>query len=153
MPHRAIVFLAVLLASAALEAKGPTVKLTLTGPGLARPVEITDPVLLQQSQVWAGSFIGDTVATAPNVAGPAFQVTFDVKLPEWQRRGVRTMYTVTVARDARTGALWLYLPGRGEPGYAMNVGTMLRENQDGRWHRPSTAWAIALAKHLPARLS
>ena len=76
-------------------------------------------------------------------------MAFDVQLPEWQRAGVKTMYTVSVARDARTGALWLYLPGRGEPGYALNVGTILRDTQDGHWHRPSPAWASAIAKYLP----
>jgi len=66
-----------------------------------------------------------------------------------QHAGVKTMYTVSVTRDARTGGLWLYLPGRGEPGYALNVRTILRDTQDGRWHRPSPAWASALAKYLP----
>ena len=132
--------IALLVITAGVEAKGPTVKLTLTGPGLARAIEITDRGLLDRSNVWEGAFIGDATAAAPAVNGPTYTVTFDVKLPEWQRAGVKTMYTVSVARDARTGGLWLYLPGRGEPGYALNVGTMLRDTQDGHWHRPPAAW-------------
>jgi len=144
-----LVAVALIAASSAIEAKGPTVKLTLSGPGLARTVEITAPGLLQGSNVWMGSFVGETAAAAPVVTSPIYTVAFDVQLPEWQHAGVKTMYTVSVTRDARTGGLWLYLPGRGEPGYALNVRTILRDTQDGRWHRPSPAWASALAKYLP----
>jgi hypothetical protein len=149
MRRSSFALIAVFLASAALQAKGPTVKLTLTGPGLARAVEITDPGLLNGSNVYEGAFIGETLAVAPPVAAPRYTVAFDVQLPEWQRAGIKTMYAVLLARDARTGALWLYLPGRGEPGYALNVRTILRDGQDGRWHRPSSAWATALAKYVP----
>jgi len=36
-----------------------------------------------------------------------------------------------------------------EPGYRLNVSTMLRDAQDGHWHRPPSGWASALAKYLP----
>lgn len=149
MRRFAVLAIALLVIAARVEAKGPTVKLTLTGPGLARAIEITEARLLDGSNVWGGAFIGDTMAAAPTVKTPRYTVAFDVQLPEWQRAGVETMYTVSVARDASTGALWLYLPGRGEPGYALNVRTMLRDTQDGHWHRPPVDWANALAKYLP----
>jgi hypothetical protein len=76
-----------------------------------------------------------------------YTVSFDVQPP--QNRPVKTAYAVLVAHDVRTGALWLYLPGRGEAGYGLNVGTILRDGQDGHWHRPPAAWASALAKYLP----
>lgn len=144
-----VVALGVVVASIGLEAKGTTVKLTLTGPGLANPIEIVEPAILSVSNVWEGRFIGDTLAAAPPVKPRIYTLAFDVRLPEWMRQGVKTMYTVSVARDAKSGALLLYLPGRGEPGYPRNIGTMLRDGQDGRWHRPSLAWATALAKYLP----
>lgn len=149
MRHSAVLAIALLVIAARVEAKGPTVKLTLTGPGLARAIEITEAGLLDGSNVWAGAFNGETVAAAPVVNGPIYTVAFDVKLPEWQRAGVQRRYAVEVARDANTGALWLYLPGRGEPGYALNVRTILRDTQDGHWHRPPVKWANALAKYLP----
>jgi hypothetical protein len=144
-----VVALGLIAASIGLEAKGTTVKLTLTVPGIAAPIEIVDPAILLGSNVWEGSFLGETLAVAPRVTDPRYTVSFHVKLPEWQRAGVKTMYTVSLARDARSGALWLYLPGRGEAGYGLNVGTILRDEQDGRWHRPSADWARALAKYLP----
>ena len=139
----------VLMGTIVAGAKGTTVKLTLTGPGLGAPVEIVDPAVLALSNVWEGSFIGRTMAAAPQLKGPVYTVAFDVQLPEWQRAGIKRMYTVRVARDARLGLLFLYLPGRGDDAYALNASTMLRDLQDGHWHRPSAAWATALAKYLP----
>ena len=142
-----IIALALIAAFVGLEAKGPTVKLTLTGPGLAAPIEIVEPAILAESNVFAGSFIGETVEAAPQVKVPTYTVSFDVQPP--QNRPVKRAYAVSVARDARTGALWLYLPGRGEAGYGLNVGTILRDERDGHWHRPSPSWASALAKYVP----
>ena len=59
------------------------------------------------------------------------------------------MYTVSIARDAHSGGLLLYLPGRGEPGYALNAGTILRDGQDGHWRRPLEAWAAAVVRYVP----
>jgi hypothetical protein len=136
-------------ASAVLEAKGTTVKLTLSGPGLAAPIEIVAPAVLTGSNVWEGSFIGDKLGAAPPVKAPIYILTFDVQLPEWMRQGVKTMYTVSLARDAKSGELLLNLPGPGEAGYLRNVGTILRDGQDGHWHRPPLAWATAIDKYIP----
>jgi len=102
--HRfAVLAIALLVIAASVEAKGgPTVKLTLTGPGLARAIEITEAGLLDGSNVWAGAFIGETAAAAPVVNGPIYTVAFDVS-----------------------------------------------DTQDGHWHRPSLAWAAAIAKYVP----
>jgi hypothetical protein len=138
-----------LVASIGLDAKGATVKLTITGPGLTAPVEIVERGIVDQSNVWEGSFIGEMLAAAPQVRPPLYTVTFDVQLPEWQRAGVRRMYTVSLAREAGGGGLVVYLPGRGQAGYGLNVGTILRDTQDGHWHRPPAAWASLVAKYLP----
>jgi hypothetical protein len=137
----------VALASIGLHAKGSTVKLTITGPGLRAPIEIVEPSILEASNVFAGSFVGETLTVTPAVKRRIYTVTFDLQPP--QNKPVRTAYAVSVARDAKSGVLLLYLPGRGEAGYALNVGTILRDGQDGHWHRPSHAWASALAKYLP----
>jgi hypothetical protein len=139
----------VLLASIALEAKGTTVKLTLTGPGIAVPIEIVAPDVLAGSNVWEGSFLGAALDGVPRVKKPIYTVSFDVQTPEWMRQPVKTMYAVSVARDAATGELVLYLPGRGQPGYSLNVSAMLRDGQDGQWHRPPLTWATAIGKYIP----
>jgi len=147
---RALALIAIVaLASIGLQAKGPTVKLTITGPGLTAPIEIVEPAILDASNVFGGSFIGETLQAAPRIEPPIYTVSFHVQSPEWMRRPVSAMYAVSVARDARTGLLWVYLPGRGEPGYALNTGTILRDGQDGHWHRPPHEWAAAIAKYVP----
>ena len=55
----AILTLVVALADG-LAAKGPTTRLVISGPGLPRPVETTDPKAL--ANVWAGRFIAEAVA-------------------------------------------------------------------------------------------
>ena len=103
--RRFFVIAVALLVSIGLEAKGTTVKLTVTGPGLAAPVEIVERAILDQSNVWEGSFIGETLEATPPASPPRYTMTFDVELPAWQRAGVKRMYTVSVARDARSGGL------------------------------------------------
>ena len=147
MTRRLLFVVSLLALSVGLQAKGPTVKLTLTGPGLAAPSEIVEPAILEASNIFAGSFVGETVTVTPAVTQPIYTLTFDLQPP--QNKPVRTAYAVSVARDARTGGLWMYLPGRGEAGYALNVGTILRDGQDGHWHRPPHAWAAAIAKYVP----
>ena len=47
-------------------AKTPTVKLTITGPGLANPIDVTNPKAL--ANVWEGTFI-KALATDASVTG------------------------------------------------------------------------------------
>jgi hypothetical protein len=146
--YRRLAIATLLLACAStIEAKGPTVRLTVSGAGLTRQIEITDPALLGMSNVYEGAFLGAPVDPAPDVRTPSYTVSFEVARP--RGGGVRTMYAVRVARDAHSGALWLYLPARGEAGYRLNVGTILRDGQDGYWHEPNAAWSGALAQYLP----
>jgi hypothetical protein len=147
--RRFFVIAVILLASIGLEAKGTTVKLTFTGPGLAAPVEIVERAILDRSNVWEGGFIGETLDVVPRVTAPIYTLTFEVLPPEWMREPVKAMYTVSLAREAGSRGWLLYLPGRGEPGFTLNAGTMLRDTQDGHWHCPPAAWAAALASYLP----
>jgi hypothetical protein len=128
-----------------LAAKGPTTRLVISGPGLSRPVETTDPKALVN--VWGGSFIAEP-APEPDRALPRYVVTFYVQAP---RDTSRAMYAVTYVRDPQSGSGFVYLPGRGEEGWAMNVRTILREGQDGRWHHAAAAWSDAVASVLSRR--
>ena len=58
------------------------------------------------------------------------------------------MYVVSYVRDPQSGSGFVYLPGRGEEGWAMNVRTILRDGQDGRWHHADREWSDALARAL-----
>ena len=138
-----LLVLALVLARAdGLAAKGPTTRIVISGPPLPRPVETTDPKAL--ANVWAGRFIAEP-ASEPDPALPRYLVTFYVQAP---RETPRAMYIVSYVRDPQSGGGFVYLPGRGEEGWAMNVRTILRDGQDGRWHRATREWSDALARAL-----
>ena len=59
------------------------------------------------------------------------------------------MYVVTFVHDPKSGRGFVYLPGRGEDGWKMNVSTILREGQDGHWHHAEREWSYAIAAVLP----
>jgi hypothetical protein len=66
--------------AAAISAKGATVRLTVAGPGLSSPVEVTSPDAIA-ANVWAGDFIGHPT-TEPDKAFPRYGVSFYVDLRE-----------------------------------------------------------------------
>jgi hypothetical protein len=131
--------------AASVTAKGTTVKLSITGPGLKEPLVVTDAAALVY--VWSNDFIGP-VSGAPDSALPRYQVSFHVQ--PIRSSDVRVMYVVQYVVDPRTREAFVYLPGRGEQGYRLNVGTMLRDNDDGRWHRAPQAWSRPISDRLSA---
>lgn len=121
-----------------------TVKLAITGSQLQQSIEITDPAVLALSFVFGGSFIG-APATEPNPAWPRYTVTFDVQNLD----GVKAAaYVVDYRTDSRTGEGFIYLPGPDDAHYRRNISTVLRDGQDGRWHRASAAWSAAINSRL-----
>jgi hypothetical protein len=138
--HMRYTLLAIALAlgtAVTLNAKGPTVKLTITGPNLAGAIEVTTPKAL--AHVWSDDFLGP-LAEEPSAAFPRYTVQFHV-LPNGKRE-IQVMYAVTYVTDPRTGAAFVYLPAPGEEHYSLNISTILREG--GRWHRAVPTWAAAL---------
>jgi hypothetical protein len=135
---------AVLIAgTAVLSAKGPTVKLTVSGGGLPSAIEVTTPAAL--AHVWSDHFIGSS-APQPRVELPRYQVAFHV-LPNGQRVP-KVMYVVTYVQDPDSGEAFVYLPGRGEEHSRLNASTILRSGA-GRWHRAVPKWADAVNESLP----
>ncbi len=128
-----------------LEAKGPTVKLVVTGPGLPNAVEVTSANALAAS-VWGGEFIGRPSATPPAML-PRYIVAFHVRLPRDQ--GVKMMYVVQYVRDPFSGRGFVYLPARDDEWGHVNRSTIGRDGQDGRWHSAERKWSEAVAMALP----
>jgi hypothetical protein len=128
-----------------LAAKAPTVRLTIAGPDLPSPVEITNPKAL--ASIWAGSFIGAS-SEELDKSLPRYLITFYVRWANASKETIKPKYVVTYVRDPRTGRGFVYLPGRGEAGYAMNVGAMERNGQDGRWHIAEAEWSDAITRAL-----
>ena len=140
----------IVLFSIALSAKAPTVRIAISGGGLAAPIEATDPAAL--SSIWAGSFIG-ALSDEPDRSLPRYRVTFYVRWANVLAETIEPKYVVTYVRDPRNGRGFVYLPGRGEEGYAMNVGSMERDGHDGRWHIAEAEWSDAVARALPPSLT
>src|SRR5262245_28966695 len=135
---------ALVLASSALpSAKGPTVRLVISGHGLLRPIEITEARAL--ANVWAGRFIGEQ-ADEPDARLPRSRIDFYVLPP--REKEPRLMYAVTYVYDPASGGGFLYLPGRGDDGWALNVRTILRDSQDGRWHTAEPDWSESIEAAL-----
>ena len=135
-----------MLFSITLSAKAPTVRIAISGGGLSAPIEATDPAAL--ASIWAGRFIG-TLSDQPDKSLPRYRVTFYVRWATASAETIDPKYVVTYVRDPRNGRGFLYLPGRGEEGYAMNVGSMERDGHDGRWHHADAEWSNAIARALP----
>jgi hypothetical protein len=122
-----------------------TTKITIASAAFAAPLEVTsDAMLLSQSNVFQGSFIGP-LAMAPDAALPRYTITFDIQTLDGVKEAA---YVVQYCLDA-TGEGYVYLPGRGEPSHRRNISTILREDQDGQWHRASHEWSAAIRAYLP----
>ncbi len=150
-----LVTLALVLAagqSPAARGNAVTIRLVVTGATLPQPLTVTDAQILDRSNVYAGGFLGPLV-DAVEPAWPQFVVTFIVEprtpFPVLAPTGVQKTYLVRYARNPETDEGFVYLPGRGEAGYRGNIGIMIRETGDGRWHRATPEWAELLNGYLP----
>jgi hypothetical protein len=124
-----------------------TTRLTITGPGLAAPLEVTEPRVLAASNVFAGTFIGVSAAELPRSEDwTVFTLTFDIQTATGVKRSA---YTVMFAKSRWTDRALVYVPGRGDAVYRRNISTILRVDQEGLWHHASTAWAAAIDGLLP----
>ena len=137
-------------------AKSPTTEITLSGGGLGRVVEVTDPKLLAMSNVWLGQFLDPS--RSPLNEGPpglkAYEVSFYVKLAE---NDVRKMYVAYYYPNVGSEQGLIYLPDKGAV-WELNIGTIIRGGQ-GKWNYVLPAWealikpVIANAEAAPALTS
>lgn len=129
-------------------AKTSTAKITITGGGLTSPVEITDPRILESSNVWHGGFLDGSrgpVQEPPRGVQP-YEVSFYVKL---RNNNLRKIYVMYYYPNPLAQPGYIYLPGRGETWYDLNVSTIWRGGE-GKWNYASAKWED-LIKPLIAR--
>ena len=145
--------LAVLLMLAALtpiaQAKASTYKIVIEGGGLSQAIEITNPQILNLSNVWTGRFIDskrDPVNEPPRGIGP-YEISFYVKFGE---NDIRKKYVLYYHPRSASEQGYIYFPGRGDAWQYLNWGTIMREGADGKWHYALPAWEN-LIKPLIAR--
>src|ERR1700694_669531 len=136
-----------LVIPARLFAKGDTVKITIKGTDVKTPIEITDPKTLATFNVWTGPGTGSS-APEFNPNAPSFiidwsqgavvghpkglqryEVSFYAKLPNEQ-----LIYVVFYEYDPATEHGYIYLPGRTDEWYRLNVSTIFH-GVEGKWFR------------------
>lgn len=134
-----------LVMPAALSAKAETVRVTITGGGLASTIQITDAKVLELSH---GMFLDASrppLAQAPNVDSP-YEVTFYSWFAE---NDIRKTYVFFYSPGSAAAPGMIYLPRKG-PVWTLNSGTGIREGRDGKWSYVSPEWE-ALIKPFIAR--
>ena len=149
--------LVMLLTPATLSAKGRTTKIVLICQGLPGPVTMTDGDALDfRFGPWGGGFLDSTAASSSNrpAGGQICEVDFYVTHGHNMEELAYVLYYT--ALDGGAGAI--YLPGRGEPWYALNTGAMLRTGRDGAWWPATREWsaivrrALSRAEHAEAAI-
>ena len=153
----AAAFAIVLLFAPSLTAKGPTLKITIEGSDLARPIEITDPTILQQFNIWSGP------GTSSNES-KSFIVNWSNGVVPERPKGLRRYqvsfyadhgfglkkpaYVVLYEYDDSSGHGYVYLPGKGEQWYAQNV-TSISRGVEGNWFHAWDQWDAVVKRLLP----
>lgn len=124
-------------------AKGPPDKLSLSGRGLAQPVEIADPASLAAFDPWTRGFIawGRGLAANPPPLEDTYTVSFYLKRAGGE---LALIYVLHDAPDPTGGPGYIHIPGRGEPAYRLNIGTIITGDSD-RWD-PNGKWQYATAE-------
>ena len=130
-----------------LLAKGKTVKITIKGADLKAPIEISDPKILENFQVWTGP--GTSTDERPSLIidwpqGPVtkppqslrrYQVSFYAGAPANER----IVYVVYYAFSFGDEQGYVYLPGESDEWYRRNVRSIVR-GVEGKWFRAWSDW-------------
>ena len=140
---------------ALLFAKGDIVRITIKGADLKTPVEITDPKVLANFGVWTGPGTGSSdPAFNPNEPsfivdwsqGPIsepptrlerYEVSFYSKMQNQSHE--RLIYVVSYELHGSMRQGYVYLPGKADVWYRLNVGTIFH-GVEGRWFRAWSRW-------------
>ena len=122
-------------------AKGAPDKITISGGGLAEPIAITDRKTLEDWSPWAAKFIDwgrGTITEPPPIERP-YDVFFYV--------GDHMIYAVQYEPNLAGERGYIYLPGPQDRWYKLNIGTIIQDGHDGKWHYASSAWDVQM-RHL-----
>jgi hypothetical protein len=133
--------------STPLLAKENTVKIVISGAGLKAPIEITDPKTLMNFSVWTGpgtstanhqgliiDWSQGPVRETPNMVHK-YQVSFYAGASPHERM----VYVVYYAINSEASPGYVYLPGKSDEYYRLNVQSILR-GEEGKWFPAWNAW-------------
>ncbi len=146
---------------ASLLAKAPTLKIVIQGADLTTPIQITDGKVLANFQVLSGK---GTYANEPRLEEPSFIIDWSQgptveppkSLPRYEilfyagRPSERLVYAVSYSFDAVTGEGYVYLPGKNDEKYALNVHTIIRR-VEGKWFHSWAKWDSVAQQLIQSR--
>lgn len=152
---------ALLATPASLLAKSPTLKIVIRGADLTTPLQIIDGKVLASFQVFSGK---GTYANEPRLEEPSFIIDWSKgptaeppeTLPRYEilfyvdRHDERLVYAVTYAFDAVTGEGYVYLPGKNDANYTLNVHTIVRR-VEGKWFHSWSKWDSVAQQLIQSR--
>jgi hypothetical protein len=130
-----------------LSAKGRTVRISIQGTDLKAPIEITDPKVLANFNVWTGPGTGSSDGkglivdwdkgqiSAPPKGLPRYEVFF---YGDFGNDEGKPVYVVCYEYDPSTRRGYVYLPGKGDKWWQLNVRSIFR-GVEGNWF---SAWSL-----------
>jgi hypothetical protein len=138
------------LPAAPVQAKGDVDRITLSGPGLDKPIVLNKEGTPEMGAFnpWLGGYL-DGVVKAPPKA-PSYTADFFMNVSSGDTVKLRHIYTAEYVPDPAGGAGYFYIPGSGDEGYELNKGTIMAAERDGMWHRASAQWESAVGPALRA---
>ena len=133
--------------STPLLAKGNTVKIIISGAGLKRAIEISDPKILANFSVWTGP--GTSTADhqgliidwshGPVRETPSTLRRYQVSFYAGAVPNERIVYVVYYVVNPDVSPGYVYLPGKSDEWYGLNVRLIFR-GEEGKWFPALNAW-------------
>jgi len=133
-------------------AKAPVGIVAISGGGLPNTIEITDSNAIKTFSIWSGPgnfkiengvrtpivhdgaiLWSQGIVSDPPQGPPDYEISFNASSPE------ERLYVLRYRYDRSTRLGYVYLPGKGEPWYDLNVRTLYR-GVEGHWFRTSRAF-------------
>jgi hypothetical protein len=127
--------------AAPVGAKGPVVKLVVTGPDLSSPIEITDPDAIDVN-IYGATFAdreGSKIENVPASPVPPYQVRFYVAMDSDD--DIQMKYVVYYVWDSAERRARIYFPGR------HNVFTVALP-YEGAWYHATESWGRAVQEAI-----
>jgi hypothetical protein len=159
----------VLLLIAPLAAVGPTIRIEIRDIASGAVSQLTDPNVLNQFNVWSGpgTYSGSTEGTegfiidwrsGPITEWPVQLHRYELRFYNGPREGKmppdppeRLAYVVIYEHDAATGRGYVYLPGKTDENFGLNVRSIVRHGLEGHWFNANDAWQTAFSQAAARR--
>ncbi|MEO1245067.1 MAG: hypothetical protein AAFX56_05205 [Pseudomonadota bacterium] len=135
----------VVLSAVPAHAEGPTVQLTISGPGLDAPLHTSEESVLS-ANVWSGNYVDWGAGPQDTAEDEAldYHVHFWVRPPEGP---IQISYFLRYRWDDEANRAILCIPGRRDVWHGLNVASVYRGNEGGCFYAKEE-WGAAVRAAL-----